>query len=77
MDGGRENAGRLADPNTLMRTPSGTPRHTVKKTYVVDRLYIELIDHYAREQGVEVKDVVNLAFQKFFGRRESLPEDPR
>jgi hypothetical protein len=61
--------------HTLLRTPSGTPRHTMKKTYVVDRLYIELIDRYAQEQGVELKDVVNLAFHEFFERRRYLPED--
>jgi hypothetical protein len=59
--------------HTLLSTPSGTPRHTMKKTYVVDRLYVELIDRYAQEQGVELKDVVNLAFQEFFERREYLP----
>jgi hypothetical protein len=62
---------------TLLSTPSGTPRHTMKKTYVVDRLYVELIDRYAQEQGVELKDVVNLAFREFFERREYLPEDTR
>jgi hypothetical protein len=61
--------------HTLLRTPSGTPRHTMKKTYVVDSLYIELIDRYAQEQGVELKDVVNLAFHEFFERRRYLPED--
>jgi hypothetical protein len=41
--------------------------------HVVDRLYVELIDRYAQEQGVELKDVVNLAFREFFERREYLP----
>jgi hypothetical protein len=54
---------------SLLSTPSGTPRHTMKKTYVVDTLYVELIDQYAREQGVEIKDVVNLAFREFFEQR--------
>jgi hypothetical protein len=63
--------------HTLLRTPGGTPRHTMKKTYVVDSLYIELIDRYAQEQGVELKDVVNLAFHEFFERREYLPKDTR
>jgi hypothetical protein len=61
--------------HTLLSTPSGTPRHTMKKTYVVDTLYIELIDRYAQEQGVELKDVVNLAFHEFFQRRDYLPEE--
>ena len=47
----------------------GTPRHTTKKTYVVNTVYVEMIDQYAREQGVEIKDVVNLAFREFFERR--------
>ena len=55
--------------HTFLRTPRGTPRHTMKKTYVVDTRYVELIDQYAREQGVEIKDVVNLAFREFFERR--------
>jgi hypothetical protein len=50
-------------------TPSGTPRHTTKKTYVVNTVYVEMIDQYALEQGVEIKDVVNLAFREFFERR--------
>jgi hypothetical protein len=61
--------------HTLLSTPSGTPRHTMKKTYVVDHLYVELIDRYAQEQGVELKDVVNLAFHEFFERRQYLPKD--
>jgi hypothetical protein len=70
----------LADWQTrhaLLRTPSGTPRHTIKKTYVVDSLYIELIDRYAQEQGVELKDVVNRAFHEFFERRDYIPDDRR
>jgi hypothetical protein len=70
----------LADWKTrqaLLSTPSSTPRHTVKKTYVVDSRYIEMIDQYAREQGVEIKDVVNLAFHEFFAQRDYLPEDIR
>ena len=63
--------------HALLSTPRGTPRHTMKKTYVVDRVHVELIDQYARSQGVEIKDVVNLAFREFFERREFLPEDPR
>jgi hypothetical protein len=61
--------------HTLLRAPTGTPRHTMKKTYVVDSLYVELIDRYAQEQGVELKDVVNLAFHEFFERRELLPQE--
>ena len=49
----------------------------MKKTYVVDSLYIELIDRYASEQGVELNDVVDLAFHEFSARREYLPEHTR
>jgi hypothetical protein len=45
----------------------------VKKTYVVDTLYVDLIDRYAQVEGVELKDVVNLAFHEFFERRHYLP----
>jgi hypothetical protein len=58
---------------TLLSTPIGTPRHTMKKTYVVDSLYVELVDRYAQEQGVALKDVVNLAFHEFFEQRHYLP----
>jgi hypothetical protein len=32
------------DRQLLLSTPIGTPRHTVKKTYVVDVLYVDLIE---------------------------------
>jgi hypothetical protein len=50
-----------------------TPRHTQKKTYVVDTLYVDLIERYAQAEGVELKDMVNLAFHEFFERRKYLP----
>jgi hypothetical protein len=52
---------RERDRQRLLSTPIGTPRHTVKKTYVVDTLYVDLIDRYAQAEGVERKDVVHLA----------------
>jgi hypothetical protein len=55
--------------------PIGTPRHTVKKTYVVEQLYVDLIERYARTEGLELKDVVNLALHAFFERRHYLPEE--
>jgi hypothetical protein len=66
----------LADWKTrqaLLSTPIGTPRHTIKKTYVVDSLYVELIDRYAKEHSLDLKDVLNLAFQEFFERRDYRP----
>jgi hypothetical protein len=59
----------LAERHTrqaLLSTPAGTPRHTVEKTYVVDTFYVELIDRYAKEHNLDLKDVLNFAFQRFF-----------
>jgi hypothetical protein len=47
----------------------------VEKTYVVDTLYVDLIDRYAQAEGVELKGVVNLAFHEFFERRKYLPSE--
>jgi len=47
----------------------------VKKTYVVEALYVDLIERYATAEGVERKDVVNLAFHEFFERRQYLPSE--
>jgi hypothetical protein len=65
---------RERDRQRLLSTPIGTPQHTVKKTYVVDTLYVDLIERYAREEGLELKSVVNLALHEFFERRKYLPE---
>jgi hypothetical protein len=64
---------RERDRQRLLSTPVGTPWHTVKKTYVVDTLYGDLIERYAQAEGVERKDVVNLASHEFFERRDYLP----
>ena len=64
---------RERDRQRLLSTPIGTPRHTVKKTYVVDTRYVDIIERYAQAEGVELKDVVNLAFHEFFERRQYLP----
>jgi hypothetical protein len=66
---------RERDRQRLLSTPIGTPRHTMKKTYVVDTLYVDLIERYARHEGLELKDVVNLALQEFFERRHYLAEE--
>jgi hypothetical protein len=68
---------REHDRQRLLSTPIGTPRHTVKKTYVVDTLYVDLIERYAQAEGAELKDVVNLAFHEFFERRQYLPQEAR
>jgi hypothetical protein len=66
---------RERDRQRLLSTPVGTPQHTVKKTYVVEVLYVDLIERYAKAEGVELKDVVNLAFHEFFERRQYLPSE--
>jgi hypothetical protein len=43
---------RERDRQRLLSTPIGTPRHTLKKTYVVDTLYVNLIERYAQAEGV-------------------------
>jgi hypothetical protein len=65
---------RERDRQRLLSTPSGTPRHTMKKTYVVEQLFSDLIERCARDEGLGLKDVVNLAFHRFFERRHYLPE---
>ena len=58
----------VAIAHYVVSMPVGTPQHTMKKNYVVEALYMYLIKHLAPVERVEVKDVVNLAFQEFFGR---------
>jgi hypothetical protein len=65
---------RGSDRQRLLSIPVGTPWHTTKKTYVVDTLYVDLIERYAKAEGVELKDVVNLAFHEFFERRQYFPQ---
>jgi hypothetical protein len=36
---------------------------------------VDLIECYARAEGLELKDVVNLALHEFFERRHYLPEE--
>jgi hypothetical protein len=67
----------LAERHTrqsLLSTPAGTPRNTVKKTYVVDTFYVELIDRYAKEHSLDLKDVLNVAFQRFFEQEGYLSQ---
>jgi len=62
----------LADWKTrqaLLGTPSGTPRHTTKKTYVVDSVHVAWIDQYAREHGLDIKDVLFMAIEAFIRAR--------
>jgi hypothetical protein len=38
---------------------------------------VDLIERCAKDEGVELKDVVNLAFREFFERRNYLPQVSR
>jgi hypothetical protein len=35
---------------------------------------VALIERYAQSEGLELKDVVNLALHEFFERRQYLPQ---
>ena len=62
----------LADWQTchsLLSTPIGTPRNTIKKTYVVDSAHVAWIDQYAREHGMDIKDVLFMAIEAFIRAR--------
>jgi hypothetical protein len=58
----------LADRQALMSTPS-TPGHTQKKTYVFDSQHIALIDRYAQDHRLDLKDVLYQALEEFFHQR--------
>ena len=59
----------LAERQVALSTPLGTPGHTQKKTYVFDVQHIRLIDRYAQDHRLDLKDVIYAAFQEFFERR--------
>jgi hypothetical protein len=64
----------LADRQVLLSTPLGTPGHTQKKTYVFDVQHIALIDRYAQDHRLDLKDVLYTALQEFFERRGYVDE---
>jgi hypothetical protein len=55
-----------------MSTERRRRKGMVKKTYVAEALYVDLIEHYAKEEGLELRDVVKLAFHEFFEQRHYL-----
>ena len=57
-----------------MGTSQSTLAAHEPKMYVVDTLYVDLIERYAQAEGVALKDVLNLAFHEFFEGRQYLPE---
>jgi hypothetical protein len=64
----------LADRQALVGTLTGTPGHTQKKTYVFNTRHIALIDQYAQEHRLDLKDVIYAMCQEFFQRRGYLDE---
>ena len=65
----------LAERHLLSSTPTGTPGNTQKKTYVFDVRHIALIDRYAQDHRLDLKDVIFAAFQEFFERRGYLAHE--
>jgi hypothetical protein len=62
----------LADWQTrqaLLSTSGGIPRQTQKKTYVFDTRHIVLIEAYAQEHLLDLKDVIYAMCEEFFERR--------
>jgi hypothetical protein len=64
----------LADRQALVGTLAGTPRHTRKKTYVFDVRHIALLERYAQDHRLELKDVMYAMCQEFFEHRGYVEE---
>jgi hypothetical protein len=58
----------LSERQVMLSTPRGTPGNTQKKTYVFDVRHIALIDQYAQEHRLDLKDVIYAICQEFFER---------
>jgi hypothetical protein len=50
------------------------PGHTQKKTYVFDVRHVGLIDRYAQDHQLDLKDVLYQALEEFFHRRGYVKE---
>jgi hypothetical protein len=59
----------LAERQALLSTPRDMPGHTQKKTYVFDVRHIGLIDRYAQDHRLDLKEVMYQALEEFFQRR--------
>jgi hypothetical protein len=64
----------LADRQALVGTLTGTPGNTRKKTYVFDVRHIALIDRYAQEHHLDLKEVLFQVLEEFFQRRGYINE---
>jgi hypothetical protein len=67
----------LADRQALVGTLTSTPEHTRKKTYVFDVRHIALIDRYAQEHRLDLKEVLFQALEEFFQRRGYIDGEPK
>jgi hypothetical protein len=59
----------LADRQAPLRIPPETPGHTQEQTYVFDVRHIALLERYAHDHRLELKDVIYAMCQEFFERR--------
>jgi hypothetical protein len=64
----------LADRQALMGTLPSTPEHTQKKTYIFSTRHVALIERYAQEHRLDLKDVIYTMCHEFFQRRGYLKE---
>jgi hypothetical protein len=64
----------LADRQALVGTLNSTLGDTRKKNYVFSAQHITLIERYAREHRLDLKDVIYTMCQEFFQRRGYLDE---
>lgn len=64
----------LVDRQALIGTLTGTPGDTRKKTYVFDMRHIALIDQYAQDHRLGLKDVIYAMCHEFFQRRGYIDE---
>jgi hypothetical protein len=62
----------LTDRHALPSIPQAAPGQTQEQTYVFDVQHIALIERYAQDQRLGLKDVMFQALEEFFQRRGYL-----
>jgi hypothetical protein len=62
----------LTDRHALLSFPQATPGHTQEQTYVFDVRHVALLERYAQDQRLGLKDVMFQALEEFFQRRGYL-----
>jgi predicted transcriptional regulator len=65
----------LSERQVMLSTPRGTPGHPQKKTYVFDVRHITLIDRYAQDHRLDLKDVIYSMCQEFFERHGYMAQE--